>query len=119
MPALGQITTAFPGPLNVFIPAFDGKATANLIVSYARNPKKFLVGKLAQRTPVNYLSGYWLTLRPEVLARVLTDPNESVWQDGSPAPTGSFNQQDFRATQYNCIRRARPAYIGWQTRDQA
>lgn len=119
MPLPSQISTNFPGPYNVFIPAFDGKATANLIVSYARDPKKFAVNKLAQRWPVNYLSGYWLTLRPEVLARVLTDPNETIWADGAPSPTGSFNQQDFRATQYMCVRRARPAYVGWQTREQA
>lgn len=119
MPVPSQITTNFPGPYNVFIPAFDGKATANLIVSYARKPDKFAVTKLTQRTPVNFLSGYWLTLRPEVLARIMADPNETIWQDGSPAPTGSYNQQDFRATQYTCLRRARPAYIGWQTREQA
>jgi hypothetical protein len=112
-------TTAFPGPLNVYIPAFGGKASANLIVSYARDPKKFAVNKLAQRTPTSTLAGNWLTLRPEALARVMNDPNEVIWIDGQPSPTGTHNQQDFRGTPYTCVRRARPAYIGWQTRDQA
>jgi hypothetical protein len=112
-------TTAFPGPMNVYIPAFGGTAQAKLIVSYARDPKKFAVNKLAQRTPTSTLAGNWLTLRPEVLARVLNDPNEVVWVDGQPSPTGNHNQQDFRGTPYVCVRRARPAYVGWQTRDQA
>lgn len=112
-------TTAFPGPNNVYIPAFQGKMQAQLIVSYARDPKRFAVNKLAQRAPTNTLAGNWLTLRPEVLARILNDPNEVVWVDGQPRPTGTHNQQDFRATTYQCVRRARPAYIGWQTRDQA
>jgi hypothetical protein len=112
-------TTAFPGPLNVYIPAFQGKQTANLIISYARDPKKFAVNKLTLRQPTQTLAGNWLSLRPEVLARIINDPNEVVWVDGQPRPTGTHNQQDFRATSYQCVRRARPAYIGWQTRDQA
>jgi hypothetical protein len=115
-------TTAFPGPLNTYIPTFGGGGggtQAKLIVSYARDPKRFAVNKLATRTPTQTLAGNWLTLRPEVLARILNDPNEVVWVDGQPRPTGTHNQQDFRATPYQCIRRSRPAYIGWQTRDQA
>ena len=112
-------TTGFAGPSSVYIPSFNGKATANLIVSYARNPKKFAVTKLTQNTPVDYLNGYYLKLRPEVLARIMTDPNETVWVDGQPFPKGNYNQQDFTSLQYFCQRRGRPAYVGWQTREQA
>lgn len=112
-------TTAFPGPYNVYIPAFQGKQTANLIVSFARDPKRFAVNKLPMRVPTETLAGNWLTLRPEVLARVMSDPNEVVWVDGQPRPSGNYNQQDFRANPYQCVRRSRPAYVGWQTREQA
>jgi hypothetical protein len=112
-------TTAMPGPYNVYIPAFQGKQTADLVVSYARDPRKFPVNRLVQRTPTKTLSGHWLTLRPEVLARILNDPNEAVWVDGQPRPRGTHNQQDFRAFPYICVRRCETAYLGWQTRDQA
>lgn len=112
-------STAFAGPQNVYIPAFQGKQTANLVVSYARDPKKFAVNSLAQRIPTNTLSGNWLTLRPEVLARVMNDPNEVNWVDGQMSPDGTHNLQDFRANAYVCVRRARTAPLGWQTRDQA
>lgn len=111
--------TNLPGPMNVYIPAFQGKQTANLITSYARDPKKFAVNRLTQRTPTENLSGNWMQLRPEALARIFTDPNSVVWVDGQPRPQGTHNAQDFRAVPYVCIRRAQPDYVGWQTREQA
>lgn len=119
MPLTLPMTTALPGPRNVFIPAFGGKQQADLITSFARDPKRFAVNKLPQRTPVNYLSGNWLQLRPEALARIYQDPNSVIWVDGQPAPSGNHNSQDFRAVPYNCERRAQPDYVGWQTREQA
>lgn len=111
--------TGLPGPTNVYIPAFQGKQTARLVKSFARDPKKFAVNRLCTRTPTDLLSGNWLELRPEALARVFTDPNSVIWVDGQPRPKGTHNAQDFRAIPYSCLRRAMPDYIGWQTRDQA
>lgn len=111
--------TGFPGPNSVYIPAFQGKQSVNLITSYARDPKKFAVNRLAQRTPTELLSGNWLQLRPEALARIFTDPNSVIWVDGQPAPSGTHNAQDYRAVPYSCLRRAMPDYVGWQTKDQA
>lgn len=111
--------TGFPGPTSVYIPAFGGKQTAKLVVSYARDPKTFPVNKLTQRTPVDLMSGHWLQLRPEALARVFLDPNSVVWVDGQPRPRGKWNEQDFRAQAYQCVRRSYPDEIGWQTREQA
>lgn len=119
MPLTLPFVTNLPGPRNVYIPAFGGKQQANLITSFARDPKKFAVNKLPQRTPTDLLSGNWLQLRPEALARIFLDPNSVIWVDGQPAPTGNHNAQDFRAVPYNCERRALPDYIGWQTREQA
>jgi len=112
-------TTGFAGPNSVYIPAFGGKQTAKLIKSFARDPKQFAVNKLATRTPTELLSGNWLQLRPEALARIFNDPNSVIWVDGQPMPGGTHNQQDYRAVPYNCVRRAMPDYVGWQTRDQA
>lgn len=112
-------STNFPGPLNVYIPAFQGKQTANLIVSFARDPKKFAVNKMTQRTPTSTLAGNFMKLQPEMLARYISQPNAAIWVDGQPSPTGTHNQQDFRAIPYICQRIADTAYIGWQTRDQA
>lgn len=112
--------TAFPGPQNVYIPTFGGRtAQANLIVSYARDPKKFAVNKLAMRTPTNTLSGLFLKLMPEALARIVSQPNAAVWVDGQERPKGTHNQQDFRGVPYTCLRINDSAYVGWQTRDQA
>lgn len=111
--------TGFPGPLSVFIPAFQGKQTANLITSYARDPKKFLVNKLPTRTPTPLMAGNFLQLRPEALARTVVDPNAAIWVDGQMRPAGTHNQQDYRAVPYVCQRRNESAYLGWQTRDQA
>jgi hypothetical protein len=112
-------TTAFPGPNDVYIPGFGGSQRSKLIVSYARDPKKFAVNGLATRTPVDQLSGNYVNLRPEALARVFQDPNAYVWMDGQPAPTGNYNTQDFRYSPYQCIRRAIPDYVGQQTEEQA
>jgi len=112
-------STGYAGPNSVYIPAFGGKQTAQLITSFARDPKKFAVNKLATRTPTDYLSGNFMQLRPEALARVQNDPNEAIWVDGQESPKGTHNQQDYRAVPYNCLRRAIPGYVGWQTRDQA
>ena len=114
-------TTAFPGPYNVYQPGFGlkGKQTAALTISYARDPKKFAVNGLVMRTPVDYMSGLWNTLRPEALARVFTDPASVIWVDGQPCPDGKWNEQDFKAAFYQCFRRVFPDSVGWQTRDQA
>lgn len=112
-------TTGFAGPLSVFIPAFQGKQTANLVVSFARDPKKFAVNKLAQRTPTPLMAGNFMQLRPEALARIMTNPNAAVWVDGQMRPGGTHNEQDYRAVPYVCTRIADTAFIGWQTRDQA
>lgn len=112
-------TTGFPGPTSVYIPAFGGKQTANLVTSFARDPKKFAVNKLPTRTPTDYLSGNWMQIRPEALARILNDPNEVLWVDGQARPKGTHNAQDQRAMPYNCVRRARYDSVGWMTREQA
>lgn len=113
-------TTAFPGPGNVYIPTFGGtKANAKLIVSFARDPKKFAVNGLATRTPTETMAGYWEVLRPEVLARLFQTPNSYIWVDGQPFPSGNHNQQDFRAMPYQCQRLAIPNYLGNQTKEQA
>lgn len=108
-----------PGPLNVYIQGFGGKQQVNLITSFARDPKKFAVNKLPQRTPVDYLAGNYMQLRPEAIARIFTNPNSVIWVDGQPFPSGTHNAQDFRAMPYQCQRRALPDYVGWQTREQA
>lgn len=112
-------STSMPGPYDVFIPAFQGKQSANLIVSYARDPEKFPVNSLVTRTPTQLLSGNWLQLRPEALARLYTNPNSIIWVDGQSFPPGIHNAQDFRAVPYRCERRAIPDGLGWLTRDQA
>lgn len=112
-------TTAYPGPTNVYIPAFGGKQTAKLIVSFAQNTSKYPVNRLVTRTPVELLSGHWLVLQPEALARVFTDPNSYVWVDGQPRPQGKWDEQDFTILSYQCIRRTRQDEVGWMTREQA
>lgn len=112
-------TTAFPGPYDIYIPGFNGKQQSRLIISFARDPKKFAVNDMVTRTPSDLLSGHYLQLRPEALARVFQDPNNYIWVDGQPFPTGVHNAQDFRAIPYNCLRRAMPDYMGQQTGEQA
>lgn len=112
-------TTAFAGQYDVYIPGFGGKDRANLIISYARDPKKFAVNGLATRTPTNKENGNFLVLRPEAQARVGLDPNYYIWQDGQDFPKGNYNAQDFRAVPYQCIRRATPDYLGDLTKEQA
>lgn len=114
-------TTAFPGPYNVYQPGFGlkGKQTAALTISYARDPKKFAVNGLVMRTPTDYLSGLWNTIRPEALARVYSDPASVIWVDGQPAPDGKWNEQDFKTGFYTAHRRVFPDSVGYQTRDQA
>lgn len=111
--------SAYPGPTNVYIPAFGGKQMAKLIISFAQNIRAYPVGKLATRTEVDLLSGHWLILNPEALARVFTDPNSYVWVDGQPRPMGKWNEQDFNTLSYQCVRRTQQDQIGWQTREQA
>jgi len=118
--ATPPFVTGFPGPTSVYIPTFNGsKMTANLVTSFARDPKKFAVNKIPTRTPTQVLSGYYMQLRPEVLARIFNDPNEALWVDGQRRPRGTHNQQDYRAMPYSCLRRAETIPLGWMTREQA
>lgn len=110
-------TTGFAGPQSVYVQStgFQGKLTTELVISYARDPKKFAVNKLVTRTPTNYLSGYYPFLRPEALAR----DSASLWVDGQERPRGTHNEQDFNMVQFNCTRVCKTAPLGWQTREQA
>lgn len=110
-------STGFAGPNSVYVQAtgFQGKLTTELVVSYARDPKKFAVNKLVTRTPTNYLSGYYPFLRPEALARDAA----SIWVDGQERPRGTHNEQDFNFVQFTCDRVCKTAPLGWQTKDQA
>lgn len=117
--ASNPYTTAFPSQSDVYIPGFNGSAQARLIVSYARDPKKFAVNGLVTRTPTQQQSGLWLVLRPEALARVFQDPNAYEWRDGQPFPTGTHNAQDFRSVSYTCVRRGMPDFLGNLTEEQA
>lgn len=110
-------TTGFAGPSSVYVTGtgFQGKMTSELVISYARDPKKFAVNKLVTRTPTNYLSGVYPFLRPEALAR----DSASLWVDGQERPRGSHNEQDFNMVNFQCNRVCKTAPLGWQTREQA
>lgn len=113
-------TTSFPGPGNVYVPTVGGKVTqANLIISYARDPKKFAVNKLAMRTPTSTLSGLFPKLTPDALARIVRNRNAAQWADGQERPKGTHNQQDFKFIPYTCNRIADSNYVGTQTSQQA
>jgi hypothetical protein len=112
-------TPAYPGAQGGYIPQFLGGETANLIVSYSRDVKKFAVNRLATVTPVDKMTGYFPRLNPEAMARIYNDPDEAVWPDGQSRPTGPQNKQDYSIVQYSTIRRGETYPLGYQERDQA
>lgn len=113
-------TTTFPGNQTVYVPTVGGKVTqANLIVSYARDPKRFAVNRLAMRTPTQTQNGMFLKLRPEALARLVASPNSATWNEGQERPKGTDNQQDFSFVPYFCRRLAKSNYVGYLTKEQA
>lgn len=117
--ALTLPTPGYPGATGGYIPNFLGGESAGLIVSYSRDPKKFLVNKLLQITQVDKLTGYWKRANPGALARIYSDPDEAIWPDGAEAPRGYHNEQDISNAMYNCKRRAEADTIGYQTAKQS
>lgn len=117
--ALTLPTPALPGATGGYIPTFLGGETTGLIVSYSRDPKKFLVNRLMTTTKVDKLTGYWRRANPEVLSRIYSDPDEAVWPDGAVAPSGVHNKQDWSLVPYSCVRRAESDWIGYQLQKQS
>lgn len=102
---------------NTYVSSFDQKA--KLIVNYSRNKKDFLVNALTQIIPVEKVNNYFLKLKPEAAARILANPEESVWADGQPRPVNQNFNQDYEFVQYFTKRRSYNATVGYMSSEQA
>lgn len=81
---------AYSSANNVYIPTFSSEASGALIVSYARDPKRFAVNRYAQITKVERQQGKFIRLNPFDQSRLLTlNGADNVWADGADRPINS------------------------------
>ena len=96
---------------NVYIPTFSPEASGALIVSYARDPKKFAVNRYTQVTKVDKQQGKYIRLNPYDQSRLLTlDGSDAVWADGADRPINSDVQ--FEYPLYGTTRKSLGFYVG-------
>ncbi len=96
---------------NVYIPTFSAEASGALIVSYARDPKRFAVNRYTQVTKVDRQQGKYIRLNPFDQSRLLTqDGSDAVWADGADRPINSDVQ--FEYPLYSTTRKSLGFYVG-------
>lgn len=107
---------AFPSQTNTFVRTFD--VTGKLVVNFSRNPKDFLVNKLAKITPTDKTAGFYAKLNPDTAARIVNAKGH-VWHDGQPRPVTPGDQAEFDYKPFQQTRYAYQAPIGYMASDQA
>lgn len=96
---------------NVYIPTFSPEASGALIVSYARDPKRFKVNKYTQITKVETQQGKYIRLNPFDASRLLTgDGSDAAWADGADRPINSDVSFEYPA--YSTFRRSLGFHVG-------
>jgi hypothetical protein len=96
---------------NVYIPTFSAEASGALIVSYARDPKRFAVNRYTQVTKVDRQQGKYIRLNPFDQSRLLTlDGSDAVWADGADRPINSDVQMEYPL--YGTTRKSLGFYVG-------
>lgn len=96
---------------NVYIPTFSAEASGALIVSFARNIKRFAVNRYTQVTKVEHQQGKYIRLNPFDQSRLLTlDGSDNVWADGADRPINSDVQ--FEYPLYGTTRKSLGFYVG-------
>jgi hypothetical protein len=102
---------AYSSANNVYIPTFSAEASGALIVSYARDPKRFAVNRYTQVTKVDRQQGKYIRLNPFDQSRLLTlDGSDAVWADGADRPINSDVQFDYPL--YGTTRKSLGFYVG-------
>jgi hypothetical protein len=103
---------------NVYIPTFSPEASGQLIVSYARDPKRFGLLKYTQVTKVEKQQGKYIRLNPYDQSRLLTlDGSDNVWADGADRPINSNVQFEYPA--YSTNRHSYGFFVGDLSAQQA
>jgi len=96
---------------NVYIPTFNAEASGALIVSYARDPKRFAVNRYSQVTKVDKQQGKYIRLNPYDQSRLLTTNGaDVVWADGADRPINS--DVGFEYPAYSTNRYTMGFYVG-------
>lgn len=107
-----------PGGANTYVPSHG--ASGNLIVDFARDPNKFVVGEYTQIVKVDQQVGLWMKMNWDENGRVMDDDGlEYAWADGETAPGGRDGLNEFEYFDYRTKRRAYPFTLGQLAIDQA
>lgn len=107
-----------PSATNVYVPSFD--TTANLVVEFSRDPKKFPVNEYTTLTPVSKDVGLYLRLDPDNAIRLLgVDGDAYAWPDGNDPPQGDYENLGFEFQTYQTKRYSIPNLIGYKAKEQA
>lgn len=98
------MSVGYPGGSNTYVPTLE--LSGNLMVSFARNVKKYPVNRYCRVTPVKKDRGAYLRFDPLSLARFPNVTNANVWSPGTLRPTYSdgtlgFEQKTFQTKRYN------------------
>lgn len=108
----------FSSANNTYIPTFSPEASNQLIVSYARDPKRFAVNRYQQVVKVETQVGKYIRLNQYDASRMLSsNGNDIVWADGADRPINS--DQAFEYPSYSTFRRSLGFHIGDLSMSQA
>lgn len=112
------MATMYAGYGNVFVPSFDKQA--NLIINYARDPKKYAINSLMTHTPVSEPIGRFPRIKPEAQGQITANTGQSSrWADGAPRPIMLETGQKHEWLSYFCDRYIQDFPIGYETEKNA
>jgi hypothetical protein len=96
-------------PTNTFPPQAQGQ-----VIGYARDTKKFKIGKYCQYIEAPDPLGLYYLINPDEAVRIVKE-EEFAWEDGSRRPSGNTNLSQFSTAPFRTFRRAITATQGEQT----
>lgn len=97
----------FPGSSDTYVPTLS----ADLVISFSRNPNKFPLNQYIDYRPVTKMKGLWTLVNNDGGGRVLNS-TDNVWADGSLSPSIVNGNTAFTFPEYTCTRRRLPKTIG-------
>lgn len=111
-------TPAYPGGTNTYVKSHA--ATGNLIVSFSREPAKFMLPRYCQYREVTKDSGYYLKIATEQASRLVGGTvDEYVWPDGADRPQRNNGTEKFHYEDYRTERLDYDWQLGYKATNQA
>lgn len=113
---------AYVSSTNPYVPSnnYSASVTANLVIGYSRQPKKFRINNYTKIIPVAKPQGYFTRISIGQQGKIqYPDLRDWLWNPGQGRPRGNWNQLGFQFFPYNTIRRSFSTTLDQKTIDVA